>query len=290
MAIDADFRAQLQAFSSKQGVNESFAEATRQEGLFDGQKVTEVDVQSMLADSAEEASFAASEKVEKKLSERKAGSKEALRASGTELAEKYINRIADSQGGRKLHEFLDAMKKMGESANEADLRQLLGEHFQDPSDQFAALSFAEETLTREGGNEKLLSTVSSLKAQLLKDAGAAIRSGLNIAADVLAYSKQGLEGADALRDMYRFAVLGGHTIAAIYTAIMERYGPRQFSQSLDFLLRAAGSDLEGKMMGSSLDPTQLKAAIDDIFHVQSLGNLHRALGEVLDNTRRLFAS
>jgi hypothetical protein len=44
------------------------------------------------------------------------------------------------------------------------------------------------------------------------------------------------------------------------------------------------------MMGSSLDPTQLKAAIDDIFHVQSLGNLHRALGEVLDNTRRLFAS
>jgi type III secretion protein W len=289
MAIDADFRAQVQAFSSKQGVNETFAEATRQEGLFSGQKVKELDVQSMLANSAEEASFAASEKVEKKLSERKAGSKEAMRASGTELAEKYVNMMADAQGGRKLHEFLDAMKKMGEAATDADIRQLLGEHFKDPSDQFAALSFAEESLTREGGNEQLLATIKTLKAQLLKDAGAAIRSGLNIAADVMAYAKQGLEGADALRDMYRFAVLGGHTIAAVYTAIMERYGPRQFSQSLDFLLRAAGSDLESKVMGSSLDPAQLKTAIDDIFHVQSLGNLHRALGDVLDSTRRLFA-
>ncbi len=34
---------------------------------------------------------------------------------------------------------------------------------------------------------------------------------------------------------------------------------------------------------------QLKAVIDDIYHVQSLGNLHRTLSDVLDNTRRLFS-
>jgi type III secretion protein W len=290
MAIDSSFRAEVQAFSSKQGVDASFVEATRQQGLFEGQAVRELDVHSLLADSAEEASFAASEKIEKKLSERKAGSKEALRTSATELAEKFVNLMADSQAGRKLHAFLDALKNLRDGATEAEIRQLVSEHFQDPSDQFAALSFAEESLAQEGGHEALLATVREAKAQLMKEAGAVIRSGINIAADVLAYAKQGLEGADSLRDLYRFAVLGGQTIAAIYTAIMERYGPKQFPQSLEFLLRAAGSDLEGKCLGSSLEPAQLKAVIDDIYHVQSLGNLHRTLADVLDTTRRLFAS
>lgn len=290
MAIDADFRAQVQAFSSKQGVDASLAEATRQEGLFRGQKVVVSDAQSMIAQSAEEASFAASEKVEKKLSERKAGSKEALRTSATELAQKYVNMMADSQSGNKLHAFLDTLKKMGQEASEADIRQLLSDSFKDSADEFAALSFAEEALAAEGGQDELLGTLRSLKAQLLKEAGPAIRSGLNIASEVVTFAKQGLETPDMLRDLYRFAILGGHSIAAIYTAIMERYGPRQFSQSLDFLLRAAGNDLEGKNMGSSLDPVQLKAVIDDIYHVQSLGNLHRSLADVLDQTRRLFAA
>lgn len=290
MAIDSSFRAEVQAFSSKQGVDASFVEAKRQEGLFHGQAVQELDINSLIADSAEEASFTNAEQIEKKLSERKNGSKEMMRASAAELAEKYVNMMADSQGSKKLHEFLDELKKKGADASEAELRQLLGEHFGDAADQYAALSFAEESLTREGGNDGLVDKIRQLKDQLLKEAGPAIRSGLNIAADVLAFSKQGLEGADGLRQMYRFAVLGGQTIAAIYTAIMERYGKAKFFDSLDFLLRAAASDLDGKVLGSSLEAAQLKSVIDDIYHVQSLGNLHRSFGDVLDNTRRLFTA
>lgn len=290
MAIDPTIRAEVQAFSTKQGVEESFVEAQRQDGLFEGQKVTELDIQSMVADSAEEVGSSLSEKVEKKLSERKAGSKEAMRSAATDLAEKYVNMTADPQAARKFHSFLDALKKEGENVTEQQLRQLLGEHFQDASDQFAALGFAEASLQAEGGSDVLLATVQSLKAQLLKEAGAVIRSGINIAADALAFSRQGLEGADQLRDLYRFAMLGGQTIASIYTTLMKRYGAGQFSQSLDFLLRAAASDLDGGELGASLDPAQLKASIDDIYHVQSLGNLHRALGDVLDTTRRLYAS
>ncbi len=289
MPIDPTFRAEVQAFSSKQGVDASFVEAKRQEGLFQGQNVQEVDANSKLADAAEEMSFAASEKVEKKLSERKSGSKEALRSSATELAEKFVNMMADSQAAKKLHPFLDSLKNMGDSATESDIRQLLGEHFGDASDQYAALSFAEEALAKDPAKAELLTKLKNVKAQLLHEAGPAIRSGLNIAADVLAYAKKGFEGAEALRDLYRFSILGGQTIASVYNAIMTRYGATQFSQSLEFLLRAASSDLDGKLMGSSLEPSQLKNSIDDIYHVQSLGNMHRSLGEVLDNTRRLFA-
>ncbi len=290
MPLEPTLRAEVQAFSTKQGVENTFVEAARAEGRLGGQSVLELDVNSSLANAAEEATFAASETVEKKLSERKAASKESLRASATELAGQFVNMMAEPQAARKLHEFMDAMKKMGENASGADLRRLVGEYFEDSSQQFAALSLAEDALARSGDRAPLLAKVREAKAQLLHDAGPAIRSGLNIAADVIAYAKSGLEGAEALRDLYRFTVLGGQSIVGIYTKIMDRYGPAQFSLSLDFLLRAAASDLEGKLLGSSLEPTRLKDAVDDIYHVQALGNLHRSLGDVLDQTRRLFAS
>jgi type III secretion protein W len=289
MSFDATIRAEVQAFSTKQGVEASLVDAKRQEGVFDGQRVKVADQGSAVANAAEEMSFAASEKVEKKLSERKSGSKEALKSSATELAEKYVNMMGESQGGKRLHEFLDALKNKSGGMSEAELRQFVGEEFGDESDQFAALSFAEEALAKEGGHEELRTKIASVKAQLLADAGPAIRAGLNIAADIVAFSREGLEGAQGLRDLYRFSILGGQSITSIYNGIMERYGPAQFTQSLEFLLRASGSDLEGKALGSSLEPAQLKSAIDDIYHVQALGNTFKSLGEVLTKTRTLFA-
>jgi len=289
MSLDANFRAQVQAFSTKQGVEASFVESTRQEGLFSGQKVVEVDARSLLADAAEEMTFALSEKVEKKLSERNAGSKSHLRASATEIAERFVNMMADSQSGRKLHEFMDALMGKGDPT-EAEVRQLVSRFFGDESDQFAALSYAEEVLSAEGGHDPLLAAVREAKAKLLEQAGEAIRAGINAASEAMRFAKTGLEGAEALRDLYRFAVLGGQSITQLYESIMERYGPGRFGKTLEFLLRAAGSDLDGREIAPSVEPARLQAAIDDIFHVQSLGNLHRALGEVLDDTRRLFAA
>lgn len=290
MAIDGNFRAEVQAFTAKQGVDAPLAEASREVGKFQGQGVVQtIDHVSAAQNAAEEATFAASEKVEKTLSERKAGSKEALKASAAELADHYVNQMAEPQAGRKLHEFLDALKKQGNEATEEDIRQAVGEHFKDASDQYSALEFAEKALAKEGGSARLVATLGAAKARLMQDAGPAIRAGLNIAADVLNYSRKGLEGAEALRDLYRVSVLGGQSITSVYQSVMQRYGAAQFNQSLEFLLRAASSDLDGKLMGASLDPTQLKNAIDDIYHVQSLGNIHRALGDVLTNTRRVYA-
>ncbi|MEI6466124.1 MAG: HrpJ domain-containing protein, partial [Verrucomicrobiota bacterium] len=218
MAIDGTMRAEVQAFTAKQGVDAPIAESMRQEGLFEGQKVVQTDEAAKGADAAEEMTFAASEKVEKTLSERKAGSKEALKASAAELAQHYVNQMAEPQASRKLHEFLDALKKMGSEATEEDIRQAVGEHFKDSSDQYSALSFAEDALKKEGGNGQLLAKLGAVKAQLMKDAGPAIRSGLNIAADVLSYARQGLGNPAALRDLYRDSILGGQSIGSMYTA------------------------------------------------------------------------
>ncbi len=288
MAIDGSIRAEVQAYTAKQGVDAPIAEAVRQEGRFQGQTVQEVDVNSAAQDAAEEMTFAAAETVEKKLSERKAGSKEALHLSAAELPQE-VNATAESQQNRQLHEFMDGLKGLPPSATEADIRQLVGEHFKDASDQYEALEHAAVQLQKEGGQEELLAKLTAAKGKLMEQAGPAIRAGLNIAADVLRYAGQGSEGTEALRTLYRFSILGGQSVTSISTSIMDRYGPAQFTQTLEFLLRAAGSDLDGKIMGSSLEKPQLKSAIDDIYHVQALGNTFKSLGDLLQKTQQLFA-
>jgi type III secretion protein W len=238
-----------------------------------------------LQDAAEEMTFVASEKVEKKLSERKAGSKESMKLSGSELADKYVNMMGESQPPHKLHEFLDALKKKGEKATEQDIRDMLKREFSDVSEQYAAIAFAEEMLKNEGGHEKLAATVTSVKETLLKEAGPAIRAGLNIAADVLKFANQGLEQLEKLRDLYRYAVLGRETVSEMYQAIMSRYGESRFPQALDFLIQAAGNDLDAHGLGPSMDSAHLETAVNNINYVQQMGNLYRVLADLVDKVR-----
>lgn len=285
MNVNADIRSDVSAFSSKQGLGDTLAQAQRQEGNFKGQTVTLTDTATSLANASEEMTFAASEKVEKKLSERKAGSKEALKTSAAELADKYVNMMSESRNPQKLHEFVDSIKKRGERATQQDIRDLAREMFEDVSEQYAALAFAEETLVKEGGHEKLATTVNAAKEALLAEAGPAIRAGINIAADVLSYSKQGLEQVEKLRDLYRFAVLGRQTVSDMYQAIMGRYGESRFPQALDFLIQAAGNDLDAHGMGPSIEPAHLETAVNNINYVQQMGNLYRVLADLVDKVR-----
>lgn len=283
--VNADVRALVGAYSSKEGFADSVAQGTRQEGAFKGQAVMEMDHASALADAAEEMTFAAAEKVEKKLSERKAGSKESLRLSATELADKYVNMMGESTSSKKLQEFLDSLKKKGTNVTQQDIRQLAGQMFQDVTEQYGAMAYAEEALAEEGGHEELLAKVSSAKEALMKEAGPAIRAGLNIATDVLNFSKQGLEQLEKLRDLYRFAVLGRQTVSDMYQAIMQRYGETRFHQALDFLIQAAGHDLDAGGLGSSMEHAHLETAVNNINYVQQMGNLHRVLADLIDRVR-----
>lgn len=287
-AIGNDVRALVSSFSSKEGLADSLAEAQRQEGNFKGQSVVEMpDPNTALADAMEEMSFAAAEKVEKKLSERKAGSKEAMKVSVGELADKYVNMMGESQPSHKLHEFLDNLKKKGEKASEQDIRDMLQREFSDVSEQYAAIAFAEEALKGEEGEQmkSLASKVSNVKETLLKEAGPAIRAGLNIANDVLNFAKQGLEQLDKLRELYRYAVLGRPTVSDMYQAVMTRYGESRFQQALDFLIQAAGSDLDAHGMGPSMESAHLETAVNNINYVQQMGNLYRVLTDLIEKVR-----
>jgi type III secretion protein W len=291
MSLDIQ-RSQVAAFSSKQAVTETVAESIRQEGMLMGQSVKESNPQianfpnaeTALANSAEEMGIVFQENLSKTLSERKQGSKDA-RLNAAELAQKWVNMLGESTNPQKLQEFLDSLKKMGRGASEEQLRQLARESFGDVSEQYGALAYAEEALKQEGGNEELLAKVGAAKEALMKEAGPAIRAGLNIATDVLNFSKQGLEQLEKLRDLYRFAVLGRQTVSDMYGAIMSRYGESRFPQALDFLIQAAGHDLDAGGWGPSMENAQLETAVNNINYVQQLGNLHRVLADLMDKVR-----
>ncbi|MBB5037713.1 type III secretion system gatekeeper subunit SctW [Prosthecobacter dejongeii] len=286
--IGSDMRALVSSFSSKEGLADSLAQAQRQEGQFKGQTVTmQMDASTALQNAAEEMTFVASEKVEKKLSERKAGSKESLKLSSTELAEKYVNMTGKSQSSEKFHEFMDAVKKRGAGVSEQELKDMLQREFSDVSEQYAAIAFTEESLKREDSPElqALAKKAANVKETLLKEAGPAIRAGINIASDVLSFSKQGLEQLEKLRDLYRFAVLGRPTVSDMYQAIMGRYGESRFTQALDFLIQAAGSDLDAHGMGPSMESAHLETAVNNINYVQQMGNLYRVLADLVDKVR-----
>ena len=279
--VNADLRGLAQAQSPKQGIANTIAEAGRQEGALKGQMAVVIDQSSALADAAEEMGFAASEKVEKKLSERKAGSREGMRLNMTELAQRFVNMTGDSQAGKKLQEFVDSMKKLGGEVTQQQIRQMVQEKFGDAAEQFAALEYAEAALEEEGGHSELLKAVKATKEALLKEAGPTIRAGINIAGDVITFAKQGLAQIESLRELYGFAILGRATASDMYKAIMKRYGKGRFKEALDFLLRAAGSDLDAGGMGPSVESAHLETAVNNVCFVQHLGNLYQELEQLM---------
>ena len=280
--VNADIRGIVQAQSPREGIANTIAEAARQEGAIKGQTAVVIDQSSILANAAEEMGFAAAEKVEKKISERKAGSKEGMRLSMAELAAHFVNMTGDAQGAKKLQEFVDSMKNLGGAVTQDLIRQMVQEKFGDgAAEQFTALEYAEMALEQAGENSQLVDTIKATKEALLREAGPAIRAGINIVGEVLAFSREGLAQISSLKELYSFAILGRATASDMYKAVMDRYGEGRFKEALEFLLRAAGSDLDAGGMGPSQEKAHLETEVNNVCFVQHLGNLYEELEQLM---------
>ncbi|MBV8586029.1 MAG: type III secretion system gatekeeper subunit SctW [Verrucomicrobia bacterium] len=287
MPIQNDIRAVVQAFSTSQSVDESSAEAIRQQGSFDGDTVEVIpDANTFVQEASEEMSFFAAEKVERKLAERKPGTRETQRTTKTTRSKEDATEAGEKDEIMPFDAFMTEVENKSGGQDAESLGEMLKRHFSDVSDQYEALEKAEKQLQENQADPKLLDAIRDLKERLLEEAGPAVRAGINIAKDLLAFAQRGLAETGGLRELYRFAVLGRPNVNEMYQAIMSRYHESQFGQALDFLLQAAGSDLNAVGLGPSQDAVQLRQAIDDINHVQFIGNMHRQLKDLIDRVRR----
>lgn len=257
----------------------SAKKADARAGVFLGQRALYSPyVSSYLQDVAEEAGFFASEKFEKELAKRKSKESRKSQLTMSEMAEEFCNLAKNIKSPEVLLKFLDLLKKMNNPTPDAILKEL-SRLLEDVSDQFSALSFAEEVLEGEDQSEDLLQQVKDAKEKLMKDAGPAVRAGLNITREAMNASKEGVGEFQQLRDFYRDIILNHEGIKDSFNAIRNEYGEGGLEKAIAYLIKAAGSDLAAQ--GSSMEAAQLKAIIDNLYQVESLGGINKRLQELL---------
>lgn len=244
------------------------------QGEMQGQKVIHMqDANSMVQDAAEELTFGASETVEKKLSKRKVSSSGQRGMDALERAQMWIKKIPDMEDPKKLQQFLARLKQEG-SQTPGQLRQTAKEAFKDVSQQYGALSFAKEQLKAEGGHEELVQALDEALKQSMEEHGPEIRAGINVSETAKRFSDEGLGKVGELRDFYRDTVLKYEGFTETFKSLQEQFPGPEFRKGLDFLIRAAGSDLQAQ--GPSIDPNQLKRVVDDLYRLEVLGNTHKS--------------
>lgn len=238
-------------------------------GSLMGQAVSKADAMSLVANAAEEAGFAKSEREETRLEARKL---KPLTPSTerVEQIQKYLE-LMDKQGKRQhLDAFISALRG---SAN-LDPRTALAtakQFFSDPGDMATALFSAGKEL----GMEEVF---AEAQAQLEDEFGMQVQTRL--AAGVRALEFGDLGSPDALKDLYAGAVLDAASPVEIFERIVTDFGDAHIDEAMDFLTKTLGDTLSATT--SQTDKALLESVAKDLEAVRLLRGLHGSCKGLLD--------
>ncbi len=254
------------------GQGKGGSEDSEEVGSYRGLEVTqETDALSLLADMAEEMTFAASEHEEKNIEDRKPVREE----RGVRRAEFAIARLEDLDR-QDLEQFLQSLR--GKSLEKlGELKGRLALLFKDPLHRHAALRRASEELAEDA---ELSGTLDTLLAELEAEHGPEIRAGYNIA-DVPAEGLKG--GKTELRALYVETILDYRSLSNAMQKLVDRYGPEEFPAAVAGLFKAVSADCSAA--APSTDPARLKTLMDDMYQLELLGNTYKDCAALLDKVR-----
>ncbi|MCC9620356.1 type III secretion system gatekeeper subunit SctW [Thalassospira sp. MA62] len=218
---------------------------------------------SMIADAAEEMTFAASEKEESKnISERTVKQAASRQIPTVEKIKEYIQAANETFDQAKLEQLV---AKLRAGANPYEAASAFG----DITDQYAALSSAYHELEAEGGFDDVLEQISDTLEELDDDFGPDIRAGFNIAGTASLFGNGDAERTQSFRDCYRGLIGEDQTLAQSFGGIIDRFGRDELPNVVQKLLRAVGDDLGAQ--GPSSEPVLLKSLIDELYAVEVIG-------------------
>ncbi len=261
------------AAAMQRGVSGSQAAAVKT-GEWNGLRVTSQDnPASLLANAAEELTFAASEKVEKDMAARR--KPEEKKAAAVMPPAGAVAQLRE-QMGERLDDLL-ANVESGDGSP-ASLKEAL-EGFPDPTERHAALGWLEERLA---SRPSLAAMVKRERERFETESASAIQAGYNISA----VDTDAAGGIDDARSLYRRTILGHETIGAMLEAILQRCGEDgggDFAARVDFLRQAVGADLSAA--NPSVDKRELEAMNNDLYHLRALANFTREFDGELGKIR-----
>jgi type III secretion protein W len=171
------------------------------------------------------------------------------------------------------------------------LQQNLGEHQgergpnNDPTLQYGALVLMEKMFRAEG-NEAMAIAVSGAAVRLLAEHGLEINKGVIVSDAAAVYTSQHIGSVSDLRALYMEQVVGHKGITASFKGILEKYGEAGFTDAVQFLLRAAGDDLN--TMKSDSDRLQQKEVLDNLYQLEVLNTVRERTDEMLEQVGRAY--
>ena len=250
--------------------------AGTQAGL-SGRTISLASPSSLVADAAEEASFAMSEREEAKLHERKLMPK-IFSKERVEQVEKYLELMEKQHKSKAVDAFISELSASGARTPDGAVRLALS-HFEDSADAFAALFAAKNELSKTFDPGFFNEALSLLDDDLGRD----ITSGQ--AAGSAALDHDGLGEPEDLKALYAGLSDEKTTPATTYDRILKNYGASQVQEALSFLFRSLGNEMAATT--SSTDKVVLESLTRDLGAVQQLHGLYAgcsALSSRLETT------
>lgn len=252
------------------------------EGIFKGEKLqVKQSATSQIADAAEELTFSVAETVEKKIEKRRVSKKR--RPEQLKQIEKLSKMVPDVDKSDLLNWCKYVRKNPPKSAKE--LLKLLDDVFDDVTHKDLVLSMLKELLS-EDKDRGLYAIVDSILNSLESKHEAEIKAGFNISSTAQTFSEKGLSATGELRKFYRSTILKYEGINQTFESIVENFPDKNFPDAIQFLIQAVGSDLHSR--GPSIEPSELKQILDDLYNIESLGNLYRECDDLIQKTQKGF--
>ena len=249
-------------------------------GAWKGESMKLMDTsKSVLADAAEEITMSLSSKADsKRLEERKASPQREQDLKKIEEVTLYLEQMHGSGSKEKLDETAQRIlsgRREGSSPREEARRS-----FEDPTEQFMALSYAARKGEEQGADPARLDAIHEALAELEDDFGPQISAGLAAAAGARELGTDPA-GAQQFRETYRDVVLGKSDLAGTFDELLQRHGLEAFPRVVPALIKSLGEDLSS--VRPSRDPERMQAILQDLY------NLEVAV-TVLEQSRALSAT
>lgn len=255
-----DFSVQNNQFSTAAMQTAASAAGAGSIGSLLGQQVQLISSPlSMLADAAEEMTFAVDTTKEFELEERKDRDKvDEMTKKRVQLYQELMHKAGKNKQIDILKDSLQAKSGKDNALKEA-LRQ-----FSDYTDAWASLkSIAEEFENDPAVSDGVKVGIREAIQELEEQHGAEIKTGLHGALSHAGFEDIGT--SDDTRDLYRQVTFDFTSITNAFQYINEKYGGANFEKAMDFLFSSISSDISSE--SPSMDKTHLEF-------------VHRNLGKV----------
>lgn len=213
---------------------------------------------SLLANAAEELTFAVDTTKEFELEERKDRDRED--SSIKRRVQLYKDLMHEAGKSRQIDVLKDSLQ--AKAGKEQALREAL-RNFPDFTDAWAALQSVLDEFEQDGSvSEDIKAGIRGAIAELEQKHGAEIKTGLQGALSAKGYEDVG--NADAMRDFYRHTVFEFDTPLRVFEYVKENFAAR-FDKAMDFLFASLSEDIA--MDTPSMEKTHLE-------------HVHKNLGKV----------